>query len=308
MNRTARIYIAGHTGLVGSSLMRKLRAHGFTSLITKDINTLDLRRQSEVESFFSREKPEYVFLAAAKVGGIKANADYPADFIYDNLMISSNIIHASYTHKIKKLLFLGSSCSYPRLCSQPIEEDSLLTGPLESTNEPYAIAKIAGIKLCQSYNRQYGTHFIACMPTNLYGPCDNFNTTTAHVIPALIAKLYEAHITAKQEVVLWGTGTARREFMYVDDFADAALFLMNNYEQKKIINVGFGKDITIHELASMVKNSIGFKGTIFFDGNSPDGAPQKLLNTNRLRSIGWHASTSLKEGLEKTVAWYIEQQ
>jgi GDP-L-fucose synthase len=293
---------------VGSALLRKLQQQGYSNLITQGINVLDLRRQSDVEAFFSREKPEYIFLAAAKVGGIKANADYPADFIYDNLMISSNIIHAAYTHKIKKLLFLGSSCSYPRMCSQPIEEDDLLTGPLENTNEPYAIAKIAGIKLCESFNRQHSTHFIACMPTNLYGPCDNFDTATAHVIPALIAKFYEAYITDKQSVILWGTGTARREFLYVDDFADAALFLMNNYEQKKIINVGFGKDITIHELAYMVKNSIGFKGTVFFDCQHPDGTPQKLLNTSRLCLMGWQASTTLKEGLQKTVAWYIEQQ
>ena len=270
MNKNEKMYVAGHTGLVGSALMRTLHAHGYKNIVHRTMETLDLRDQRATNEFFAQEKPAYVFLAAARVGGIKANNDFPAHFMYDNIMINANVIHAAYQNNVKKLLFLGSSCIYPRLCPQPICEEYLLTGPLEKTNEPYAIAKIAGINLCQSYNRQYGTRFISCMPTNLYGPEDNFDLETSHVVPALIAKIYNAFITNACSVPIWGTGRALREFLYVDDLADAALFLMQNYAASEPINV----------------------------------TPRKLLNVDKIHDLGWEAKISLKEGLQRTLEWY----
>lgn len=304
MNKDSKIYVAGHAGLVGSSIMRRLKHDGYTCILTKTMQELDLRNQQAVEDFFSCEKPEYVFLAAAKVGGIKANSQFPASFIYDNLMIEAHVIHAAYRHKVKKLLFLGSSCIYPRLCAQPIKEEYLLTGELEKTNEAYALAKIAGIQLCQSYNRQYGTCFISCMPTNLYGPHDNFDLESSHVIPALIAKIGAAKQQGVSEVVLWGTGMPRREFLYVDDCADGLIFLMNSYKESVPINIGVGYDISIAELAALIKNVVGYTGTIVFNNNNLDGTPQKLLDCTRISHLGWKAYTSLREGLEKTYAWY----
>jgi GDP-L-fucose synthase len=304
MHQNAKIYVAGHTGLVGSALIRVLQKKRYTNLITKTFGQLDLRKQLAVDSFFRAEKPDYVFLGAAKVGGIKANNEFPASFIYDNLMIEANIIHASYKYGVKKLLFLGSSCIYPRLCNQPILEEYLLTSELEKTNEPYALAKIAGIKLCESYNRQYGTNFISCMPTNLYGPHDNFDLESSHVIPALIAKIDRAKEEYASSVQLWGTGNPRREFLYVDDMADACVFLMNNYNDLGHINVGTGKDIAIKELAELIKEIVGFDGEILFNLNQLDGTPRKLLNVEKLSNLGWHASTSLKDGLKKAYDWY----
>jgi GDP-L-fucose synthase len=308
MNKNAKLYIAGHHGLVGSSLMRALQWHGYHRIITRTFNELDLRNQQAVEEFFLHEKPEYIFLAAAKVGGIKANSDYPASFIYDNLMIEANIIHSAFNHKAKKLLFLGSSCIYPRMCPQPISEDYLLTGELEKTNEAYAIAKIAGIKLCQSYNKQYDTNFIACMPTNLYGPYDNFDLESSHVIPALISKIDKAKKENQSEVILWGTGTPRREFLYVDDLAQALIFLMHHYNESVPINIGVGEDVSIAELADFIKTMIGYQGAIVFNQSRLDGTPRKLLNSDRLKNLGWKADTSLHEGLKKTYDWYHNQQ
>jgi GDP-L-fucose synthase len=306
MKQDSKIYIAGHTGLVGSALMRKLIADGYTNLLTKTVTELDLRNQHAVQSFFEHEQPEYVFLAAAKVGGIKANNDYPADFIYENLMIESNIIHAAYRHKVKKLLFLGSSCIYPRDCPQPIKEEYLMTGILEKTNEPYAIAKIAGINLCQSYNRQYKTNFISCMPTNLYGPNDNFDRTTSHVFPALIAKMCDAVEYNQPSVEIWGDGTPKREFLYVDDLADAVIFLMHTYNENIPINIGTGKDISILELVFLIKEIVGFSGTIIFDKEKPNGTPRKILNVDRLHDLGWKNKTSLHDGIKKTISWYTD--
>ncbi|MGE4168465.1 MAG: GDP-L-fucose synthase family protein [Candidatus Babeliales bacterium] len=304
MDKQAKIYIAGQ-GLVGSALMRALQAEGYTNLITRSFAELDLRNQAAVHDFFNQEKPEYVFLAAAKVGGIKANNDFPASFIYDNLMIEANIIHASYTNGVKKLLFLGSSCIYPRNCPQPIQEEYLMTDELEKTNEPYALAKIAGILLCKSYNRQYGTKFISCMPTNLYGPHDNFDFESSHVIPALIAKIHAAKEENKPSVSLWGTGKALREFLYVDDLAQACLFLMNSYEESGHINIGTGKDITIAELASLIKEIVGYAGEILFNINTLDGTPRKVLNVDKISQLGWTAKTSLKNGLKEAYFWYL---
>ena len=304
MKKNSAIYVAGHNGLVGSALMRKLRMQGYRNIITRTFQELDLRCQQDVFQFFEKEKPDYVFLAAAKVGGIQANMQFPAEFLYDNLMISANIIHAAYLFGIKKLLFLGSSCIYPRLCKQPIKEEYLLTDELEKTNEPYAVAKISGIKLCQSYNQQYGTNFIACMPTNLYGSHDNFELHSSHVIPALIAKVCDAYKKNKKTVSVWGSGKPRREFLFVDDLADALLFLMNQYQQNDIINVGVGADVTIRELAHTIKNIIGFEGDLVFDTKKPDGTPQKRLDVTKLNSLGWKAKTDLYEGLKKTVEWY----
>lgn len=308
MNKNAKIYVAGHAGLVGSALVRRLRQGGYTNLLVAPFEDLDLRNQAAVNRFFEQEKPEYVFLAAAKVGGIFANSTFPADFLYDNAMISCNVIHASSLYGVKKLLFLGSSCIYPRVCSQPIQEKALLTGPLEPTNEPYALAKISGIKLCQAYNRQYGTSFISCMPTNLYGPFDTFNLTSSHVIPALIAKCYDAKKTGKKEVVVWGSGTPRREFLFVDDCADALLFLMKTYQGDSPINVGVGKDCSIKELAQMIKELVGFKGDLVFDMTKPDGTPRKLLDVSLIHSLGWRAETSLYDGLQKTIQWYAHNK
>lgn len=304
IDKSAKIYVAGHTGLVGSALMRRLQADGYNTLITRTSEQLDLRNQQQVDLFFAQEKPEYVFLAAAKVGGIQANMNYPVDFLYDNLLMSANIIHAAYKNGVTKLLFLGSSCIYPRICTQPITEDSLLTGELEKTNEPYAVAKIAGIKLCQAYNKQYGTRFISCMPTNLYGPGDNFDENNSHVLPALLAKIYKAKQAHANQVEIWGTGTPYREFLYVDDLADALLFLMNYYESSDIVNVGTGNDVTIAQLATLIKEIVGYEGNLIFNAAKPDGTPRKQLDVSRLKDLGWTADISLQEGIKKTLVWY----
>src|SRR3990167_7648403 len=308
MKHDAKIYVAGHNGLVGSAIMRRLSKEGFTNIITRTSTALDLRDQQAVNSFFAQECPEYVFLAAAKVGGILANSQYKADFIYDNLMINTNVIHAAYKCGAKKLLFLGSSCIYPLDCPQPIKEEYLLSSELEPTNDAYAIAKIAGIKMCQSYNEQHGTRFIAFMPTNLYGPYDNFNLQKSHVLPALLAKFYIAKQQGQDSVAIWGTGSPYREFLYVDDLADALLFLMQHHEGNDIVNVGTGEDISIKELAGVIKEIVGFEGEIIFDRTKPDGTPRKLLNVDRLKKIGWQATTSLKDGIEKTLTWCKENK
>lgn len=308
MPKGSHIYVAGHRGLVGSAIVRRLKIQGYTNIISRIHAELDLIDQQAVAEFFVQEKPEYVFLAAAKVGGILANNTYPAEFIYNNLSIQNNIIHASYLSGVKKLLFLGSSCIYPRLCPQPIREEYLLSGYLEPTNEAYAIAKIAGIKMCAAYNRQYGTQFMSVMPTNLYGPNDNFDLETSHVLPALIRKCHEAKEKNREEVVIWGTGGTRREFMHVDDLADACIYLMNNYEGKEIINIGVGEDLTIGELAEMVARIVGFQGKLRFDTSKPDGTPQKLLDVSRLHSLGWQARISLEEGIKRTYSWYVETE
>lgn len=307
MNQNSRIYVAGHRGLVGSAILRKLHSEGYSNLVLRSHQELDLMRQTEVEAFFRAEKPEYVFLAAAKVGGILANSTYPAEFIYQNLLIESNVIHSAYEAGVKKLLFLGSSCIYPRDCAQPMKEEHFLSGRLEPTNEPYAIAKIAGIKMCQSYNRQYGTRFISVMPTNLYGSGDNFDLETSHVLPALIRKFHEAKISDKQHVTLWGTGTPRREFLHVDDLADACLLLMTHYEDSEIINIGVGKGISISELADLIKDIVGFDGAIHYDRSKPDGAPRKLLDVHKLTALGWQPKISLRQGIEMTYRWYVEE-
>lgn len=306
MEKDARIYIAGHRGLVGSAILRRLNQSGYENLITRTSRELDLRNQAEVDRFFARKQPEYVFLAAAKVGGILANSNYPAEFIYDNLLIQINVIHSAYKYGVKKLLFLGSSCIYPRECPQPMKEEYLLDGKLEPTNEPYAVAKIAGIKMCQAYNRQYGTNFISVMPTNIYGPNDNFDLESSHVLPALIRKFHEARLEQREEVVVWGSGRPRREFLFVDDLADACVFLMDNYNDNEIINIGTGKDITILELAGIVREVVGFQGRIVFDPSMPDGTPRKLLDVSRLKALGWEARTSLRDGIEKTYKWFKE--
>lgn len=304
MNIKDKIYVAGHNGLVGSSIKRRLERDGYNNIICRSSSELDLRRQDAVEVFFEKERPDYVFLAAAKVGGIAANNTFPAQFIYENIMIEANVINAAYIYKVKKLLFLGSSCIYPKFAEQPIKEEYLLDGKLEPTNEPYAIAKIAGIKMCESYNRQYGTNFISVMPTNLYGPNDNFNLETSHVLPALIRKFHEAKAENRSHVVLWGTGKVSREFLYVDDLADAAVYLMNTYDSSGIVNIGAGEDLTIQELANIVKEVVGYKGEIVYDTTKPDGTPRKLLDTSKLNSLGWKAKTSLKQGIELTYNWW----
>lgn len=305
MNNDSLIYVAGHTGLVGSAIVRRLNQEGYRRIIVKSSAELDLRSQQGVENFFTTYQPEYVFLAAAKVGGINANNTYPAEFIYDNLMIQTNVIEAAYRHKVKKLLFLGSSCIYPKYAKQPIKEEYLLTGELEPTNDAYAIAKIAGIKMCQAYHKQYGANFISVMPTNLYGPNDNFDLETAHVLPALIRKFHEAKINNREEVVVWGTGGVRREFLHVDDLADALVFLMNNYDNDEIINIGVGEDISIIELAELIKKVVGFEGNIVFDKSKPDGTPRKLLDVSKLNGLGWKARIGLEEGIEQLYEWYI---
>ncbi|WP_191566667.1 GDP-L-fucose synthase [Metabacillus idriensis] len=308
MEKQSKVYIAGHRGLVGSAILRKLEAEGFPNLVYKTSSELDLRDPLQVYSFFEQEKIEYVFLAAAKVGGIVANNEYPADFIRDNLMIQTNIIDASYKNNVKKLLFLGSTCIYPKLAQQPLKEEYLLTGELEPTNEPYAIAKIAGIKMCKSYNRQYGTKYISAMPTNLYGENDNFDLQTSHVLPALIRKFHEANEQNKEFVEVWGTGSPKREFLYSDDLADACLFLMNNYEGNEIVNVGVGEDLSIKDLAKMVKKVTGFQGKIQFDTSKPDGTPRKLVDVTKINDLGWKASTSLEEGLTKAYKWFLDNE
>lgn len=307
MARNAVIYVAGHAGLVGSALVRALKAAGFTRIITRSHHELDLRDQQAVFNFFAAQRPDYVFLAAAKVGGILANRDHPAEFIYDNLMIEANVIQAAYRFGVKKLLFLGSSCIYPRMAPQPICEEYLLTGELESTNDAYAIAKIAGIKMCQAYNRQWGTNFISVMPTNLYGPYDNFDEQSSHVLPALLRKFHEAQQNNLPEVVLWGTGTPYREFLHVDDLAQASLFLMEHYDGSEIVNIGTGTDLQIKDLAQLVKEIVGYEGSIVWDSSKPDGTPRKLLNVDRLTSLGWTAQIGLKEGISATYAWCLEQ-
>ncbi|MDI6711721.1 MAG: GDP-L-fucose synthase [Anaerosomatales bacterium] len=306
MDRDARIYVAGHRGLVGSAILRRLETGGFSNLIVRTHDELDLTRQADVEAFFEQERPEYVFLAAAKVGGILANATYPADFIRVNLQIQTNVIDAAYRFGAKKLLFLGSSCIYPKFAPQPMKEEHLLTGPLEPTNEPYAVAKIAGIVMVRSYRRQYGFNGISLMPTNLYGPGDNFDLTTSHVLPAMIRKFHEAKVAGAPSVTLWGTGSPRREFLHVDDLADAAVFLMERYDGEDILNVGVGEDVTIAELAEIVRDVVGYEGAIEWDTSKPDGTPRKLLDVSRLHALGWRARIGLREGIEQTYRWYCE--
>ena len=321
MDLSSKIYLAGHRGLVGSALKKRLEALGYTNLLTRSHAELDLTRQEQVEAFFAAEQPDYVFLAAAKVGGIHANDTYPAEFIRDNLAIQTNVIHAAYLNGVKRLLFLGSSCIYPRDCPQPIKEEYLLTGPLEATNRPYALAKIAGIEQCWSYNRQYGTRYLAVMPTNLYGPGDNYHPENSHVIPALIRKFHEAKASNSPKVTVWGTGTPRREFMYSEDMADACVFLMNLDDEQFIpllaadrhdglpplVNVGVGEDITIAELARMIGEVVGYGGEIVFDASKPDGTPRKLLDVGRLRGLGWRAETGLICGLSLTCRDFLDK-
>ena len=304
MNKESKIFVAGHRGLVGSAILRKLRSLGYRNLITRTRDELDLRDQAAVDRFFEEERPEYVFLSAAKVGGILANSTYPADFIRDNLQIQTNVIDAAYRSGSKKLLFLGSSCIYPKHAPQPMKEEHLLTGPLEPTNEWYAIAKIAGIKMAQAYRRQYGFNTISLMPTNLYGPGDNFDLETSHVIPALIRKFHEAKERGEPHVVVWGTGKPRREFLHVDDLADAAVFLMRQYEGEEFVNVGVGEDVSIRELAELIREVVGYGGEIVFDASKPDGTPRKLLDVSRISKMGWSPKIPLAQGLKQTYGWY----
>jgi GDP-L-fucose synthase len=306
MKQDARVYVAGHRGLAGSAIARALEAREFSNVITRTSEELDLRDSSAVEWFFSLEKPDYVFLAAARVGGILANDTFPGDFIRENLQIQTNVIDAAYRHDVTKLCFLGSSCIYPRLAPQPIREDALLTGPLETTNEWYAIAKIAGIKMCQAYHRQYGFNAISVMPTNLYGPGDNFDLQSSHVLPALMRKFDAAKKAGDATVTIWGSGTPRREFLYVDDLAEACCFLMENYDSPEIINVGVGEDLTITELAALMKDVVKFTGEITHDRSKPDGTPRKLLDVSKLEALGWQARTKLPDGIRQTYAWYCE--
>ena len=305
MEKHSKIYIAGHLGMVGSAILRRLKSEGFSNFVLKNSSELDLRDQSQVSKFFSENTPEYVFLAAAKVGGILANNNYKAEFLYDNLMIQNNLIHNSYLHKVKKLLFLGSSCIYPKDCPQPMKEEFLLTGKLEPTNEPYAIAKITGIKMCDSYRDQYGCNFISAMPSNLYGPNDNYDLQNSHVIPALIRKFQEAKDTDKGKVMVWGTGKPRREFLHVDDLADALYFLMLNYHEPGFINVGSGSDITINELAELIKIQVGFTGELEFDPTKPDGTYRKLLDSSKIKSLGWSSKINLKQGIKAVYEDFI---
>jgi len=300
MQKNSKIYVAGHRGLVGSAIVRKLQKEGYENLLLRTSSEVDLRNQQAVKDFFEAEKPEYVFMAAAKVGGINANNVYPADFIYDNLCIQNNVIHESYRNGVKKLLFLGSSCIYPKNAEQPIKEAYLLSGYLEPTNDAYAIAKIAGIKMCQSYHKQYGCNFISAMPTNLYGPGDNYDLKNSHVLPALLRKFHEAKLNGEPTVTVWGTGKPRREFLHADDLADACLFLMNHYDSPEIINIGVGKDISIGEMAQMIKNITGYEGTIVFDTSMPDGTFRKLLDVSKLNGLGWEAKIGFEEGVEAT--------
>jgi GDP-L-fucose synthase len=305
MNENARVFVAGHRGLVGSAVVRELERAGYANLLLRTSAELDLRSQSAVEEFCTRERPEYVVLAAAKVGGIHANDTYPADFIRDNLQIQTNLIDAAWRCGTRKLAFLGSSCIYPKLAPQPMREDALLTGPLEPTNEWYAVAKIAGIKMCQAYRRQYGFNAISLMPTNLYGPGDNFDLQNSHVLPALIRRFHEARERGDAEVVVWGTGTPRREFLHVDDLARAVVFLMRTYDEGEIVNVGCGSDVSIRELAEMVAGVVGFEGQIRFDTSKPDGTPRKLLDVARVTALGWRPEIGLREGIESTLQWYL---
>ena len=303
MLKDAKIYVAGSNGMVGSAIVRALKAKGYINIVVKSSKELDLKNQQAVHDFFNQEQPEYVFLAAAKVGGIHANNSYPATFIYDNLMIQSNVIQAAYDFNVKKLLFLGSSCIYPKFAPQPIKEEYLLTGSLEPTNEAYAIAKIAGLKMCQFYKQQYGCNFISAMPTNLFGVNDNFNLENSHVLPALLRKFIEAKQNNKQEVTIWGSGTPMREFLFVDDLAKACLFLMENYNDVETVNIGTGEDVSIKELAETIMKIVGFEGHLIFDASKPDGAPRKLLDVSKINNLGWKHQTSLENGIQKTLNW-----
>ena len=310
MNYNSKIYIPGHRGMAGSAIHRNLESRGYNNLITRTHSELDLTNQQAVNNFFEAERPEYVFLAAAKVGGILANSTYPAEFIYENIMIEANVIHAAYTTGVEKLLFLGSSCIYPGLAPQPLKEEYLLTGELEVTNEAYAVAKIAGIRMCKHYNQQYGTNFISVMPTNLYGPNDNYDLETSHVMAALIRKFHEAKMNNAPQVVVWGTGTPRREFLHVDDMADACVYLMENYNASDIgefVNIGLGEDVTIKELAELIGEIVGYNGEIVYDIKKPDGTPQKLLDISRLHGLGWEARISLRDGIKQAYEWYISK-
>ena len=298
MEKNAKIYVAGHRGMVGSAIVRALKNQGYTNIITRTSKELDLRRQIDVEEFFTKEKPDYVFLAAAKVGGILANNEAPADFMYDNMILEMNVIHEAYKNNVKKLMFLGSSCIYPRMAPQPMKEDCLLTSELEKTNEAYALAKISGLKYCEYLNRQYNTDFISVMPTNLYGPNDNYHPEHSHVLPALIRRFHEAKENNLNEVVIWGTGTPLREFLYVDDLADACVYLMNTYSGNETVNLGTGKELSIKELAELVKKVVGFKGNITFDTTKPDGTPRKLLDVSKLEKLGWKYKTELEDGIK----------
>jgi len=306
MEQTAKIYIAGHRGMVGSGLERKLRKEGYNNIVTKTSSELDLRNQQAVNEFFKKEKPDYVILAAAKVGGIHANNTYRAEFIYDNLMIEANVIHAAYLNKVTKLLFLGSSCIYPKMAPQPLKEEYLLSGYLEPTNQPYAIAKIAGIEMCDSYRAQYGCNFISAMPTNLYGTNDNYHPENSHVLPALIRRIVLAKKNNEPNVTIWGTGTPRREFLHVDDLADACYFLLQNYNEKGLVNIGWGEDVTIKELANLITSEIDYKGKIIFDISKLDGTMRKLMDTQKLNSLGWFPMIKLDEGIRKTISEYIK--
>ncbi|HEY8388068.1 MAG TPA: GDP-L-fucose synthase [Parasegetibacter sp.] len=305
MELKSKIYIAGHRGMVGSAIMRRLSKAGYMNIVTRTSAELDLTNQAAVNEFFEKEKPDYVFLAAAKVGGILANNSFRAEFLYNNLMIESNVIHASYLNGVKKLLFLGSSCIYPKLAPQPLKEEYLLTGELEPTNEPYAIAKIAGIKLCDAYRSQYGCNFISVMPTNLYGPNDNYDLNNSHVLPALIRKFHEAKVNNLPDVTLWGSGTPKREFLHADDLADACFFLMREYDEPGLINIGVGEDIAIKDLALMIREIVGYEGEIVHDLSKPDGTPRKLMDVSKLTALGWKASVSLKDGITRTYQEYV---
>lgn len=307
MEHSSKIYLAGHIGLVGSAILRKLQSDGYCNIISRMLDELDLRNQAAVNEFFAVEQPEYVFLAAARVGGILANSTYPAEFIADNTMIEVNVIDAAWKNGVKKLEFLGSSCIYPKMAPQPIKEEYLLTGSLEPTNEWYALAKILGIKMCQAYRQQYGFDAISLMPTNLYGPNDNFDLNSSHVLPALIRKMHDAKISGSPTVTVWGTGSPKREFLHVDDLADAAVFLMNNYDGEEIVNVGTGEDITIKNLAEMVKDVVGYQGELAYDTSKPDGTPRKLLDVSKLAGIGWKSRIELKAGIEHSYDWYLKR-
>ena len=307
MKINSRIYVAGHRGLVGSAIFRLLKKRGFVNLITRTHSELELMDAVAVQNFFEETKPEFVFLAAAKVGGIHANSTYPADFMRENLVVQTNVIHESWRNGVEKLMFLGSSCIYPKLCPQPISEESLLTGELEPTNEAYALAKIAGIKTCQSYNQQYGTNFISAMPTNLYGINDNFHPENSHVLPALIRRFHEAKLADSESISIWGTGNPRREFLHSDDLADAVLFLMENYNDSEIVNVGCGEDQTIRALAETICEVVGYSGSLAFDSTRPDGTPQKVLDISKIRALGWTPEIPLKKGLEQVYQWYLSQ-
>lgn len=306
MNKDSKIYVAGHRGLVGSAIVRNLEAKGYTNIIYRTHEELDLTHQADVQAFFKEEQPEYVILAAAKVGGIHANNTYPADFIYDNLMIQNNVIKAAHDYKVKKLLFLGSTCIYPKMAPQPIREEYLLTGALEETNEAYAVAKIAGLEMCKFFKRQYGDNFISCMPTNLYGPNDNFDLKSSHVLPALIRKFHEAKVNGSDTVEVWGTGTPLREFIYVDDMADACVFLMENYDGEQHVNIGTGEEVSIRQLAETVKEVVGFEGELVFNTDMPDGTPRKLTTVDKLHGLGWKHKVSLNEGIRLAYEWFLE--